>query len=110
MTDYIKKAIDCDYENFIHFLIKMVDDEAYNKKIPLREAADAIVEEAFFQLREKKAALDKLMSDANANLEPPCKDDEDLENHTFDAVVEEINRDEKYMSRKTGTVPNSNRI
>lgn len=65
---------------------------------------------AFYQLREHKEALDKLMLDANANLEPPCKDDLELENHTFDAVVEEIHRDEIYMSQKTGTVPNQNRM
>lgn len=110
MTDYIIKAIDCDYENFIDFLVKMADDEVCNKKIPLREAAAAIVDDAFYQLRENKAALDKLMSDANANLDPPCKDDTELENHTFDSVVEEIHRDEIYMSGKTGTLPNSNRM
>ena len=110
MTDYIKKALECDYENYIEFLIKTVDDEIYNKKIPLREAAEAIVEEAFYQLREHKEALDKLMLDANANLDPPCKDDTELENHTFDAVVDEIHRDEIYMSGKTGTLPNQNRI
>jgi hypothetical protein len=100
MTDYIKRALECDYENYIEFLIK----------IPLREAAEAIVEEAFFQLRAHKEALDKLMLDANANLDPPCKDDTELENHTFDAVVDEIHRDEIYMSGKTGTLPNQNRI
>ena len=110
MTDYIKKSMEVDYENYVEFLTKTVDDEIYNKKIPLREAAEAIVEEAFYQLRGNKAALDKLMSDANANLDPPCKDDTELENHTFDAVVEEIHRDETYMSQKTGTVPNQNRV
>jgi len=110
MTDYIKKALECDYENYIEFLIKMVDDEICNKKVPLREAAEAIVEEAFYHLRDHKEALDKLMLDANANLDPPCKDDGALENHTFDAVVDEVHRDEIYMSGKTGTVPNQNRI
>lgn len=109
MTDYIKKALECDYESYIEFLITAVDDEIYSKKIPLREAAESIIEEAFYQLRENKTALDKLMSDANANLDPPCKDDSELENHTFDAVVEEIHRDEIYMSEKAGTVPNQNR-
>jgi hypothetical protein len=110
MTDYIKKALECDYENYVEFLIKVVDDEIYNRKIPLREAAELIVEEAFYQLREHKTALDKLMLDANANLDPPCKDDTELERHTIDAVVEEIHHDEIYMSEKTGTVPNQNRI
>ena len=110
MTDYIIKALECDYENYIEFLIKTVDDEIYNKKVPLREAVEAIVEEAFYQLRDHKEALDKLMLDANANLDPPCKDDTELENHTYDSVVEEIQRDEIYMSQKTGTIPNQNRI
>lgn len=44
MTDYIKKALECDYENYVEFLTKTVDDEIYNKKILLREAAEAIVE------------------------------------------------------------------
>ena len=110
MTDYIKKALEGNYEDYTEFLIKLVDDEISNKKIPLREAAEAIVEEAFYQLREHKAALDKLILDANANLDPPCTNDTELENHTLDAVVEEIRRDEIYMSEKTGTVPNQNRI
>jgi len=110
MTDYIKKALECDYENYIEFLVKMVDDSICSKKIPLREAAEAIVEEAFYQLREYKEALDKLILDANANLDPPCRDDAELENHTYDAVVEGIHRDEIYMSQKTGTVTNQNRI
>ena len=64
----------------------------------------------FTSLGVIKEALDKLMLDANANLDPPCKDDTELENHTFDAVIEEIHRDEIYMSQKTGTVPNQNRM
>jgi hypothetical protein len=110
MTDYIKKALESDYEGYVEFLIKLVDDEIFNKKIPLREAAEAIIDEAFYQLRENKSALDKLILNANANLDLPCKDDAELENHTFDAVVEEINRDEIYMSEKTGTVLNPYRI
>lgn len=110
MTDYIKKALEGDYENYTEFLIKMVNDEIYNRNIPLREAAETIVEEAFYQLREHKASLDKLMLSANAMLDPPCKDDGELENHTFDVVVEEIQRDEIYISEKTGTLKNQNRI
>ncbi len=110
MTDYIKKALEGNYEDYTEFLIKLVDDEISSKKIPLREAAEAIVEEAFYQLREHKTALDKLMLDANANIDPPCKDDEDLERHTIDAVVEEIHRNEMYISEKSGTVPDQNRI
>lgn len=110
MTDYIKKALEGNYENYTEFLIKLVDDEMSSKKIPLREAAEAIAEEAFYQLRENKTALDNLMLDANKNLDPPCKDDTELERHTLDAVVEEIRRDEIYMSEKTGTAPNQKRI
>ncbi len=110
MTDYTKKALECDYEGFVESLIKMVDDVIISKKIPLREAAETIIDEAFYQLREHKGALDKLMQDANANLEPPCKDDRELEAHTFDAVVDEIHRDEIYISGKTGTLPDQNRI
>lgn len=110
MTDYIKKALEGDYENFTEFLIKIVNDKIYNENIPLREAAEAIVEEAFYQLREHKASLDKVMLSANAMLDPPCKDDGELENHTFDVVVEEIQRDEIYISEKTGTLKNQNRI
>lgn len=110
MSDYIKKALEGNYEDYTEFLIKLVDDEISNKKIALREAAEAIVEEAFYQLRDHKEVLDKLMLDANSNLDPPCKDDTELENHTLDAVVEEIRRNEIYMSQKTGTVPDQNRI
>ena len=42
MTDYIKKASEGDYEDYIEFLSKLVEDEIDNKKIPLREAAEAI--------------------------------------------------------------------
>lgn len=66
----------------IEFLIKTVGDEIYNNKIPQRDVAEAIVEEAFYQLREHKEALDKVMLDANANLDPPCKDGGGLEKHT----------------------------
>jgi hypothetical protein len=110
MTDYIKKALEGDYEGYVEFLIKLVDDEIFNKKIPLREAAEAIIDEAFYQLRDNNSALDKLMLNANANLDPPCKDYAELENHTFDAVVEEIHRDEVYTSEKTGTILNPYRI
>ena len=41
------------------------------------------------------------MLGANQILEPPCKDDIELENHTLDRVVEEIRRKEIYMSEKT---------
>jgi len=110
MTDYIKKALEGDYENYTEYLIKLVDDEIYNKKIPLREAAEAIVEEAFYQLRDHKASLDKLMVSANEMLDPPCKDDSELESHTLDLVVEEIQRNEIYMAEKTGTLKNPLKI
>ena len=109
MTDYIKKASEGDYEDYIEFLSKLVEDEIDNKKIPLREAAEAIVSDAFYQLREDMSLLDKLMLKANEVLDPPCRDDEELENHTFDEVVEEISRNELYMSQKTGTLPRPDR-
>ena len=111
MTDYIEKALEGEYEDFIEFLSKIVEDEIDNKKIPLREAAEAIVSDAFYQLRGGgEEPLDKLMLKANEVLDPPCQDDLELENHTFDAVVEEISRNELYMSQKTGTLPRADRI
>ena len=110
MTDYIKKASEGDYEDYIEFLTNLVEDEIDNKKIPLREAAEAIVSEAFYQLRGEEPNLDKLFLKANEILDPPCEDDTELENHTCDAVVEEISRNEIYMSQKTGTLPRPDRI
>jgi fructose-bisphosphate aldolase class 1 len=110
MTDYIKKASEGDYEDYIEFLTPLVEDEIDNKKIPLREAAEAIISEAFYQLREQKPILDKLFLKANEVLDPPCQDDLELENHTFDEVVEGISRNELYMSQKTGTLPRQDRI
>ena len=94
MTDYIKNASEGDYEDYIEFLTNLVEDEIDNKKIPLREAAEAIVSEAFYQLRGEEPILDKLFLKANEILDPPCEDDTELENHTCDAVVEEISRNE----------------
>lgn len=110
MTDYIKKVSEGDYEDYIEFLTNLVEDEIDNKKIPLRGAAEAIVSEAFYQLREQEPILDKLFLKANGVLDPPCQNDMELENHTFDAVVEEIHRNEIYMSQKTGTLPRRDRI
>ena len=110
MTDYIKKASEGDYEEYIEFLSKLVEDEIDNKKIPLREAAEAIVSDAFYQLRGEQPILDKLFLKANEDLDPPCKDDTELENYTFDAVVEGISRNELYMSQKTGMLPRPDRI
>ena len=109
MTDYIKKASEGNYEEYVEFLSKLVEDEIDSKKIPLREAAEAIVSDAFYELRGEQESLDKLMLKANEVLDPPCKDDEELENHTFDEVVEEISRNEIYMSQKTGTLPRPDR-
>lgn len=50
------------------------------------------------------------MLGANQILEPPCKDDIELENCKRDEVVEEIRRKEIYMSEKTRTLPIQNRI
>lgn len=110
MTDYIKKVSEGDYEDYIEFLTNLVEDEIDNKKIPLREAAEAIVSEAFYQLRGEEPILGKLFLKANEVLDPPCEDDTELENHTCDEVVEEISRNEIYMSQKTGTLPRTDRI
>jgi len=110
MADYIKKASAGDYEDYIEFLTPLVEDEIDSKKIPLREAAEEIVSEAFCKLREQKSVLDKLFLKANEVLDPPCQDDMELENHTFDEVVEKISRNEIYMSQKTGTLPRQNRL
>jgi hypothetical protein len=109
VTDYIEKAFEGEYEDFVGFLSKLVEDEIDNKKIPLREAAEAIVSDAFYQLRSEKPIMDKLLLKANEVLDPPCQDDEELETHTFDEVVEEISRNEIYMSQKTGTLPRPDR-
>ncbi len=77
MTDYIKKASEGDYEDYIEFLTNLVEEEIDNKRVPLREAAEAIVEEAFYQLREQKPILDKLFLKANQVLDPPCQNDMD---------------------------------
>lgn len=110
MTDYIKKASEGDYEDYIEFLTNLAEDEIDNKKIPLREAAEAIVSEAFYQLRGEEPILDKLFLKANEVIDPPCEDDTELENHTCDEIVEKISRNEIYMSQKTGTLPRLERI
>jgi hypothetical protein len=110
MTDYITKAAEGDYEEYIKFLTNMVEDEIDNKKIPLRAATAAVVSDAFYQLRGEKPILDMLFLKANKVLDPACQDDIALESHTFDAVVEEISRNELYMSQKTGTLPRADRI
>ena len=110
MTDYITKASEGDYEDYIKYLTNLVEDEINNKKIPLREAAEAVVSDAFYQLRGEKPIFDELFLKANKDLDPPCQGDTELENHTFDAVVEGISRNEMYMSQKTGTLPRADRI
>jgi hypothetical protein len=109
MTDYINKALEGDYKEFIKSLIKIVGNEIDKKKIPLRDAADLIIREAFYQMRGDKSSLDKLMLSANEVLDQPCQDDMELEDHTVDEVVEEIGRNELYMSQKTGTLPRPDR-
>lgn len=54
MTDYIKKSLEVDYEGYISFLSKLVEDEIDSKKIPLREAAETIISDAFYELRGDK--------------------------------------------------------
>ena len=109
MTDYIKKSMEVDYEGYIDFLSKLVEDEIDSKKIPLGEAAEAIISDAFYQLRGENRVLNNLFLKANEVLDPPCKDDEELENHTIDEVVDSISRNELYMSQKTGTLPRPDR-
>jgi hypothetical protein len=110
MIDYIEKALEGDYEHFIQYLIKIVGNEIDKKRIPLREAAGLIISEAFYQIRGEKESLDILMLRANQRIESPCKNDIELETHTFDEVVEEIRCKEIYMSEKTRTLPRQNRI
>jgi hypothetical protein len=110
MIDYIEKALEGDYKHFIQYLIKIVGNEIDKKRIPLREAAELIISEAFYQIRGEKESLDMLVLRANQILDSPCKDDIELENHMLDEVVEEIRCNEIYMSEKTGTLPRQNRI
>jgi hypothetical protein len=110
MTDYITKALEGDYEDFIKILIKLVGNEIDKKNIPLKDAADLIISETFYEMRADKSSLDKLMLNANKILDPPCQDDSELERHTIDAVVEEIQRKEIYMAEKTRTRPRQNWI
>lgn len=110
MTDYIKKSMEVDYADYIDFLSKLVEDEIDSKRIPLQEASEAIISDAFYELRGDKYALNNLFLKANEVLDPPCKDDEELESHTFDEVIERISRNELYMSQKTGTLPRPDRI
>jgi hypothetical protein len=75
----------------------------------LKDAADLIIREAFYQMRGDKSSLDKLMLSANEVLDQPCQDDMELEDHTVNEVVEEIGHNELYMSQKTGTLPRPDR-
>jgi len=109
MTDYINKALEGNYNEFIKSLIKIVGNEIDKKKIPLRDAADLIIRNAFYQMRGDKSPLDKLMLSANKVLDPPCLDDMELEERTVDEVVEEIRRNELYMSQKIRTLPRPDR-
>jgi hypothetical protein len=92
MTDYIEKALEGDYKDFIKSLIKIVGNEIDRKKIPLRDAADLIVREAFYEMRGDKSSLDKLMLSANEVLDPLCQDDMELEDRTVDKVVEPVEK------------------
>jgi hypothetical protein len=109
MTDDIEKALECDYKDFIKSLIKIVGNEIDKKKIPLRDAADLIIRDAFYEMKGDKSSLDKLMLSANEVLVPPCQDDMELEDLTVDKVIEEIRSNELYMSQKTRTLPRPNR-
>ena len=109
MTDYIEKALEGNYKEFIKSLIKIVGNEIDKKKIPLRDAADLIVREAFYEIRGDESSLDKLMLSANEVLDPLCQNNMELEDRTVDKVVEEISRNEIYMSQKTRTLPRPDR-
>jgi hypothetical protein len=109
MTDYIEKALEGDYKDFIKSLIKIVGNEIDKKKIPLRDAADLIIRNAFYEMRGDKSSLDKLMLSAHEVLVPSCQDDLEFEDRTVDKVIEEIRSNELYMSQKTRTLPRPNR-
>jgi hypothetical protein len=109
MTDYIEKALEGNYKEFIKSLIKIVGNEIDKKKIPLRDAADLIVREAFYEIRGDESSLDKLMLSANEVLDPRCQDNTELEDRTVDKVVEEISSNEIDMSQKTRTLPRPDR-
>jgi hypothetical protein len=109
MADYIEKALEGDYKDFIKSLIKIVGNEIDKKKIPLRDAADLIIRDAFYEMRGDRSSLYKLMLSANEVLTPPCQDDMELEDRTVDKVIEEIRSNELYMSQKTRTLPRTDR-
>ena len=96
-------------KNFIKSLIKIVGNEIDKKKIPLRDAADLIIRDAFYEMRRDKSSLDKLILSANEVLAPACQDDMELEDRTVDKVIEEIRSNELYMSQKARTLPRPDR-
>jgi hypothetical protein len=110
MTDYINTALEGDYKEFIKSLIKIVGNEIDKKKIPLRDAADLIVREAFYEIKGENESLDKLMLNANNIINPPCHDYMELEDYTVDKVVEEIRSNELYISQKNRILPRPDRI
>lgn len=75
----------------------------------MRDAADLIIRDAFYEMRGDKSSLEKLMISANKVLTPPCQDDMELEDRTVDTVIEEIRSNELYMSQKTRTLPRPDR-
>ena len=110
MTDCIQIASEGDYEAYIDFLRERTDDKIESCSIGLKEAAAQVVSEAFEQLRNAKPVLDKLFIQANEVLEPPCKDDTDLEQQVLDTIIQEIHDNEMYLSKKTGEIPDSHRL
>jgi len=56
----------------------------------LRDAADLIIRESFYQMRGDKSSLDKLMLSANEVLEQPCQDDIELEDHTLIRLLRKL--------------------
>ena len=110
MTDYKQKALEIDYETYIEFLVVCVQEKIDKDNIGLKAAAEDIVSEAFEQLRDDKPAMDKLFADANEVLDPPCKDDTELEQQVLDTVIQEIHDDEMYMAKKTDSLLDPRRL
>ena len=110
MTDYIQKALESSYEEYVEYLVVCVEEKIDRDKMGLKEATEDIVSEAFEQLRSDKSVLDRFIAEANELYDEPFEDDTSLEQQTVDAVIQEINDMELYMAKKTDTLPDSKRL
>ena len=110
MNEYIKKALDSDYETYIDFLKECVEDRIDNKGIGLQEAAEEVVEDALEQLQADTEVFEKFMAAANEVFDEPFEDDDSLEQQMVDELIKEIHEYELYVAKKTGTLPSSNRL